>query len=237
MNSTQNSFQKSEPPDSTVTIPQSGNRRVHRKRFEHRGQSRPLSHRGKSRPCGNKKGWLTKARLEILPVRNRAIDYRNHPLVLILLQLNLKIQTHSSGSSTLELSARSRLLHNVTHILIRQVFSDKYHFLFGGIIYATLNAGICRLSHIETHGNTGTLKRGNKGSRDKLQDAETGLTPLLRAGLCFYLMWPVRLSTKEPLLSLVKKSTDFLTSPLLHDDEMRLMGIVTWPPGGIVWSN
>ncbi len=55
--------------------------------------------------------------------------------------------------------------------------------------------------------------------------------------LCFYLMWPVRLSTKEPLLSLVKKSTDFLTSPLLHDDEARLMGIVTKPPGGIVWSN
>ncbi len=55
--------------------------------------------------------------------------------------------------------------------------------------------------------------------------------------LCFYLMWPVRLRTKEPLLSLVKKSTDFLTSPLLHDDETRLMGIVTKPPGGIVWSN
>ena len=157
--STQNSFQKSEPPDSTATIPQSGNRRVHRKRFEHRGQGRPLSHRGKSRPCGNKKGWLTKARLQILPVRNRAIDYRNHPLVLILLQLNLKIQTHSSGSSTLELSARSRLLHNVTHILIRQVFSDKYHFLFGGIIYAILNAGICRLFQQDTR-ECGNAEKG-----------------------------------------------------------------------------
>lgn len=51
-------------------------------------------------------------------------------VALILLQLNLKIQIHSSGSSALSLPAQPRSPQHVTPILIRQVFSDRYHFLF-----------------------------------------------------------------------------------------------------------
>ncbi len=71
---------------------------------------------------------------------------------------------------------------------------------------------------------------------DHLNRTVLGLTPLLRAGLCFYLERPLTLSTKEPCASFVKTSTDFLAPPL-QADALRLTGIFTWPPGGIVWSN
>src|SRR5208337_2078439 len=75
--SIQNSFSKKRTGQFNRHNSTVRDRRVHRERFEDRGQSRPLSHRGKSRSCGNKKGWYTRAELPILSVRNRPISYRN----------------------------------------------------------------------------------------------------------------------------------------------------------------
>jgi hypothetical protein len=139
--STQNSFQKSEPANSTATIPQSGTDACIENYLRTSGKA-GLCLTGVKAARGNKKGWCTKAKLPILSVRNRAIDCRNHLLTLILLQLNLKIQTHSSGSSTLELPAQPSFLHHVTSILIRQVFSGNCHFRFGAYFKRPLMQGL-----------------------------------------------------------------------------------------------